>query len=288
MSSFDIFTAAARQGRRQGTKFGMIVFLLFSTVFSEQHISMFRPDAEDKVQLGFMNQGRKQRADFSKMFVDWEPRAMVADTSLLGNLDDQVVEVREGEEGEWQRVDTAPIARSGMYRVQVTMARPCRPHWIRILVPRADGSMEVYQHPQPLPAATREQLTSFQRKFVPSQPENLHTNALSPSSASISWLASPCAEAYEVYVGERRETTNQTSLLVENLQPCSNFDISVSAVLGGQRSGDAVGYLTTPPPEDAMSSVDVQVKAFKWVLKRLTVEIGSQGTLRRIGLFLSR
>ena len=63
----------------------------------------------------------------------------------------------------------------------------------------------------------------------------------------------------------------------------------MSAVLGGQRSGDAVGYLTTPPPEDAMSSVDVQVKVFNWVLKRLTVEIGSQGIkLRRIGLFLSR
>jgi len=169
------------------------------------------------------------------------------------------VEVREGEEGEWERVDTAPKQRAGMYRVRVTMARPCRLHWVRILVPKAGGGKDVYQHPDPLPAATREQLTSFQRKFVPSQPENLQANALSSSSASISWHASPCADFYEVYVGDRRETTNSTSLLVDDIQPCSNLDIYVSAVLGGQRSEEAVGYLSTPPTEDAMSLVDVQV-----------------------------
>ena len=262
MSTFGRFTAVARHGRRQNAKFEMILILLFSTALSEQHISIFRPDAADKVQLGFVNQGQQHRADFSKMVVDWEPKAMVTSASLLGNLEDQVVEVREGEEGAWQKVDTAPNQRAGMYRVRVTMARPCWPHWVRILVPKADGSQEVYEHPDPLPAATREQLTSFQRKFVPSQPENLQANALSSSSASISWHASPCAEVYEVYVGDRRETTNNTSLLVDNLQPCSNLDISVSAVLGGQRSEEAVGYLSTPPPEDAMSVVDVQVLPF--------------------------
>ena len=115
---------------------------------------MFRADAPDKVQLGFVNQGQQHRADFSKMVVDWEPKAMVTDTSLLGNLEDQVVEVREGEEGAWQKVDTAPNQRAGMYRVRVTMTRPCRPHWVRILVPKAGGSKEVYEHPDPLPAAS--------------------------------------------------------------------------------------------------------------------------------------
>merc|ERR1712212_123816 len=254
------FTAVARRGRRQNAKIEMILLLLLSsTAFSKQHISIFRADAPDKVQLGFVNQGQQHRADFSKMVVDWEPKAMVTDTSLISNMEEQVVEVREGEEGEWQRVETAPKQRAGMYRVRVAMARPCRPHWVRILVPKAGGSEEMYQHPDPLPAATREQLTSFQRKFVPSQPENLQAHALSPSSASISWHASPCAELYEVYIGDRRETTNNTSILVDNLQPCSNFDISVSAVLGGQRSEEAVGYLSTPPSEDAMSVVDVQV-----------------------------
>jgi len=257
MSTFRRFTAVATHGRRQNAK--MFLFLLFSTAFSEQQISIFRADAADKVELGFVNQGQQHRADFSKMVVDWEPKAMVIDTSLFGNLEDQMVEVREGKEGEWEKVDTAPNQRAGMYRVRVTMARPCWPHWVRILVPKVDGSKEVYEHPDPLPAATREQLTSFQRKFVPSQPENLQANVLSSSSASISWHASPCAEVYEVYVGDRRETTNNTSLLVDNLQPCSNLDISVSAVLGGQRSEEAVGYLSTPPSEDAMSIVDVQV-----------------------------
>jgi len=257
MSTFRRFTAVATHGRRQNAK--MFLFLLFSTAFSEQHISIFRADAADKVELGFVNQGQQHRADFSKMVVDWEPKAMVINTSLLGNLEDQMVEVREGKEGEWEKVDTAPNQRAGMYRVRVTMTQPCQPHWVRILVPKADGSKEVYQHPDPLPAATREQLTSFQRKFVPSQPENLQANALSSTSASISWQASPCAELYEVYVGDRRETTNNTSLLVDDIQPCSNFDISVSAVLGDQRSEEAVGYLSTPPSEDAMSLVDVQV-----------------------------
>jgi len=259
MSTFGSFTAVAGEGRRQNAKIEMIIFLFLSTVSSEQHISLFQADAADKVQLGFVNQGQQHRADFSKMVVDWEPKSMVTDASLLGNLEDQVVEVKEGEEGAWQKVDTSPNQRAGMYRVRVTMARPCRPHWVRILVPKADGSQEVYQHPDPLPAATREQLTSYQRKFVPSQPENLQAHALSSSSASISWHAAPCAEVYEVYVGDRRETTNSTSLLVDNLQPCSNFDISVSAVLGGQRSEEAVGYLSTPPSEDAMSVIDVQV-----------------------------
>jgi len=167
--------------------------------------------------------------------------------------------VREGEEGEWQRVETAPKQRAGMYRVRVAMARPCRPHWVRIIVPKAGGSQEMHQHPDPLPAATREQLTSYQRKFVPSQPENLQAHALSSSSASISWHSSPCTELYEVYIGDRMEKTNNTSILVDNLRPCSNFDISVSAVLDGQRSEEAVGYLSTPPSEDAMGYVDVQV-----------------------------
>merc|ERR1712212_760258 len=254
------FTAVARRGRRQNAKIEMILLLLLSAAaFSEQQISIFRADAADKVQLGFVNQGQQHRADFSKMVVDWEPKAMVTDISLIGDLKDQVVEVREGEEGEWQKVETAPKQRAGMFRVRVAMARPCRPHWVRILVPKAGGSQEVYQHPDPLPAATREQLTSYQRKFVPSQPENMQAHALSPSSASISWHASPCAELYEVYIGDRRETTNNTSILVDNLQPCSNFDISVSAVLGGQRSEEAVGYLSTPPTENAMSVVNVQV-----------------------------
>merc|ERR1711971_1544670 len=261
MSMFGSFTAVARRGRRQNAKIEMILVLLLSTAaLAEQQISIFRADAADKVQLGFVNQGQQHRADFSKMVVDWEPKAMVTDISLIGNLEDQVVEVREGEEGAWQRVETAPKQRAGMYRVRVAMAQPCRPHWVRVLVPKAGGSQqEVYQHPDPLPAATREQLTSYQRKFVPSQPENLQAHALSSSSASISWHASPCAELYEVYIGDRMETTNNTSILVDNLGPCSNIDISVSAVLGGQRSEEAVGYLSTPPSVDAMSDVDVQV-----------------------------
>merc|ERR1711963_1170273 len=166
----------------------------------------------------------------------------------------------EEEEGEWQRVDNAPKQRAGMFRVRSTMARPCRPHWVRILMPTIDGSLEVYEHPRPLSAATREQLTSYQRKFVPSQPENLQARAFSSSSASVSWHASPCAEVYEVYVGDRKETTNDTRVLLDNLDPCSDYEVSVSAVLGNQRSEGAVGYLTTPPAEDVMATVDIQVK----------------------------
>merc|ERR1711936_256641 len=249
-----------QDNRRRNGKFGMILFLiLVSVTFSKQEQSIFQADASDKVKLGFVNQNQEHRADFSKMVVDWEPRAMVMDVTLLGDLDKQVVEVREEEVDKWQRVDNAPKQRAGLFGVRSTMARPCRPHWVRILMPTTDGSVEVYEHPRPLPAATREQLTTYQRKFVPSQPENLQARALSSSSASLSWQASPCAEVYEVYVGDRKETTNNTSLLVDNLQPCSNLDVSVTAVLGDQQSEEAVYYLSTPPSQDAMSAVDVQV-----------------------------
>ena len=264
MSKFASFAAAARQDcRRQNAKFGMILFLvLLSVTHSKQEQSIFQSDASDKVKLGFVNQNQEHRADFSKMVVDWEPRAMVMDVALLGDLDDQVVEVREGEVGEWQRVDNAPKQRAGMFRVRSTMARPCRPHWVRILIPTIDGSLKVYEHPRPLPAATREQLTTYQRKFVPSQPENLQAHAFSSSSASVSWQASPCAEVYEVYVGDRKEATNDTRVLLDNLDPCSDYEVSVSAVLGDQRSEEAVSYLTTPPTEDVMTTVDIQVKLY--------------------------
>ena len=262
MSKFASFAAVAGQDcRRQNAKFGMILFLvLLSVTHSKQEQSIFQSDASDKVKLGFVNQNQEHRADFSKMVVDWEPRAMVMDVALLGDLDDQVVEVREEEVGEWQRVDNAPKQRAGMFRVRSTMARPCRPHWVRILMPTTDGSLEVYEHPRPLPAATREQLSTYQRKFVPSQPKNLQAHAHSSSSASVSWQASPCAEVYEVYVSDRKETTNDTSILLDNLDPCSDYEVSVSAVLGDQRSEEAVGYLTTPPAEDVMTTVDIQVK----------------------------
>ena len=129
-------------------------------------------------------------------------------------------------------------------------------------MPTTDGSFEVYEHPRPLPAATREQLTTYQRKFVPSQPENLQSRAHSSSSASVSWHASPCAELYEVYVGDRKETTKDTRFPLDNLDPCSDYEVSVSAVLGDQRSEEAVGYLTTPPTEDVMTTVDIQVKLY--------------------------
>jgi len=261
MSKFASFAAVAGQDcRRQNAKFGMILFLvLLSVTHSKQEQSIFQSDASDKVKLGFVNQNQEHRADFSKMVVDWEPRAMVMDVALLGDLDDQVVEVREEEVGEWQRVDNAPKQRAGMFRVRSTMARPCRPHWVRILMPTTDGSLEVYEHPRPLPAATREQLSTYQRKFVPSQPKNLQAHAHSSSSASVSWQASPCAEVYEVYVGDRKETTNDTRVLLDNLDPCSDYEVSVSAVLGDQRSEEAVSYLTTPPTEDVMTTVDIQV-----------------------------
>merc|ERR1712004_81953 len=261
MSKFASFAAVARQDcRRQNAMFAMNLYLiLLSVTFSKQEQSIFQADASDKVKLGFVNQNQEHRADFSKMVVDWEPRAMVMDVTLLGDLDKQVVEVREEEVDEWQRVDNAPKQRAGMYRVRSTMAQPCRPHWVRILMPTTDGSLEVYEHPRPLPAATREQLTTYQRKFVPSQPENLHARAHSSSSASVSWHASPCAELYDVYVGDRKETTNDTRVLLDNLDPCLDYEVSVSAVLGDQKSEEAVSYLTTPPTEDVMTTVNIQV-----------------------------
>ena len=264
MSKFVGCAAVARQDcRRQNAKFKMILYLIIlSVTFSKQEQSIFQADASDKVKLGFVNQNQEHRADFSKMVVDWEPRAMVMDVAHLGDLDKQVVEVREEEVDEWQRVDNDPKQRAGLYRVRSTMARPCRPHWVRILIPTTDGSLEVYEHPRPLPAATREQLTTYQRKFVPSQPENLQARAFSSSSASVSWHASPCAEVYEVYFGDRKETTNDTSILLDNLDPCSDYEVSVSAVLGDQRSEEAVSYLTTPPTEDVMTTVDIQVKLY--------------------------
>merc|ERR1712004_317976 len=175
MSKFASFAAVARQDcRRQNAKFKMILYLvLLSVTFSKQEQSIFQADASDKVKLGFVNQNQEHRADFSKMVVDWEPRAIMMDVTLLGDLDKQVVEGREEEEDEWQRVDNAPKQRAGLFRVRSTMAQPCRPHWVRILIPTTDGSLEVYEHPRPLPAATREQLTTYQRKFVPS-PRVLH------------------------------------------------------------------------------------------------------------------
>merc|ERR1712004_790415 len=250
MSKFANLAAVARQDcRRQNAKFKMILYLILLLVtFSKQEQSIFQADASDKVKLGFVNQNQEHRADFSKMVVDWEPRAMVMDVALLGDLDNQVVEVREEEVDEWQRVDNAPKQRAGLFRVRSTMAQPCRPHWVRILMPTTDGSLEVYEHPRPLPAATREQLTRHQRKFVPSQPENLQARALSS-----------CSELYEVYVGDRKETTNDTSIVLDNLDPCSDYEVSVSAVLGDQRSEEAVSYLTTPPTEDVMTTLDIQV-----------------------------
>merc|ERR1712209_161070 len=117
--------AVARQDcRRQNAKFKMILYLIILLVtFSKQEQSIFQADASDKVKLGFVNQNQEHRADFSKMVVDWDPRAMVMDVAYLGDLDKQVVEVREEEEeGEWQRVDNAPKQRAGMFRVRSTMA----------------------------------------------------------------------------------------------------------------------------------------------------------------------
>ena len=88
MSKFASFAAVDGQDcRRQNAKFGMILFLvLLSVTFSKQEQSVFQADASDKVKLGFVNQNQEHRADFSKMVVDWEPRAMVMDVALLGEL----------------------------------------------------------------------------------------------------------------------------------------------------------------------------------------------------------
>jgi len=152
-----------------------------------------------------------------------------------------------------------PARRGKKYKVQTNVARPCKPHWVRIIVPSEAGEEMVYEHPSPIPAASTHQLTTYNHKFSPPQPTQVEARQSTNLTAQISWQPSPCAERYEVYLGKQKEVTEQSSFEMNMLEPCTDYDVSVSAILGSQSSGEAVISFTAPPMEDVMDTVKVDL-----------------------------
>ena len=99
------------------------------------------------------------------------------------------------------RDDSHPAPR---YRVKMAVESPCLSHWVRIRMVwrRKEDAPTVlqYLHPHPVPSATRAQLSSSRRQFVPAIPAILQTQTVSPSTALLSWRPSPCTDHYAVWL----------------------------------------------------------------------------------------
>merc|ERR1719228_439609 len=180
---------------------------------------------------------------------------------------EQWLEVQSGDSrGEgWVRMGD-PSHRRSRYRWTVPVL-PCLQHRVRLSVVTKSGNTLTYTVPNPVARATQDQLENSRHKFVPESVKSLNAEVTTESSVRLSWLQSPCATNYEIYVArrnvetdEKSENTSDTRLVVSGLEACTDYDVSVYANLATESSDEATADFTTPPLLNAADDIVASVK----------------------------
>jgi len=212
--------------------------------------------------------GRKTITDYSKIVVEYKPFSMVTNPECV---DEQqlIIQVRTADSNDWITFDGRPEGiGAGIFRWTISDIAPCKDHYFQFSIGGPVGQV-MFTYPDPVPAAPEEEIIQH---FSPKAPGNLRVSDTRDSSASLSWEAAECATKYEIGYSkklapnERQFETvpaadGNSFVISEGLEPCTEYEISMSSVLGDDVYSDdeATVNFATPPAASSADKLDPQV-----------------------------
>jgi len=228
--------------------------LLFAAAVNAA-VPVFVEDATSKISAGFKKRG--SRTQVQTIVVEWQPAELVVDKEDI-DLSQPIVEIQSGD-GDWKRLEESPVPRRGKYRATFEVA-PCLSHKLRFIAKSLEGEEATYELPQVIGPASEEEIISS--RFAPEAPTNVEVTDLQDGTLKVSWEPSECATSYEVYAsGEKATTvtTQETSIILEDVEPCLTYEILVSAYTGEEVSDEVSLDFTTKPSELAANDLDLVI-----------------------------
>jgi len=223
----------------------------------------FKADANSRVTAGFKTIRRRGQVshDYRTIEIIYYPFQMVEDAGCVD--EDQLnLEVQSGENSEWVAMEVKPNALGGGKYKWSIPAVPCLQHRLKFWVngPAGQASLE---YAEPVPAATTEEIIAA--KFVPEMPTGLTVTHLPDGGGvRVTWEASECATAYDISYGSSADNMRtqvlpaQTELVLDDLQPCTDYDISLFSMVGEEDYSidEASTRFTTPPETGSAASLN--------------------------------
>ena len=247
-------------------KLSCYYFLL--TTLSEASSVRLKANAADFIKVGFKTLTRRgeERKDYSRIEIEAQPALMVHDASSVDKKK-ITIEIKSGDES-WRALDTPPTMRGGLYKWTESGVEPCVNHRVRIWLRGHDGTSQSFDVPRIISAVTLNKITAS--GYRPHRPELLNITEISSNSFEVEWSPVQCALSYDVTYqrvsggtaasGQVLASTGNTFGVMEGLDPCSEYEIRVSAVIGDEYSEENILTFSTLPDIKSAENLDPIIK----------------------------
>jgi len=245
----------------------MNVCILFAIVISELVSSsksatpIFKSNAADFIEAGFKKTIRRglEKQDFTKIEISARPLLMVQDVLSI-EKNHVTLEIKSQDE-DWKIFTENPSIRGGVYKWTFSNIEPCINHNIRIWVHGMDESKASFNYPTMISGANQEDLAAS--GYRPHMPQDVQIEVYSEGELEVSWTPAKCASLYDVsYQTVTRGKTiskqvqGNSIILTDGLEPCNEYEIRVSAVIGDEYSEENIVTFLTPPQTNAAGKLE--------------------------------
>jgi len=225
---------------------------------------IFKGNAADFIEAGFKKTIRRgiEKEDFTKIEIAARPLLMVQD--VLSIEKNHVTLEIKSEDEDWKVVNEKPSMRGGVYKWTVSNSEPCINHNIRIWVHGVDESKASFNYPDMITGASLENLAIS--GYRPHMPKDVQIGVYSEGELEVVWSPVKCASLYDVSyqtvsggktISKQVQASQANSIiLTDGLQPCSEYEIRVSAVIGDEYSEENMVTFLTPPQTNAAEKLE--------------------------------
>jgi len=227
----------------------LISIFLISTASAGAPV--FKSNAAEKISWRFKD---VPKVDVAKIILEFEPNSMLENAEPFTEAE---VFIKPGGEdgGDFVKVSVKPRRRGGKYTYTFEII-PCIDNQLKLFVKNDEGEAYFEDFDNLIPASSAEQISAS--SFTLEAPTNYHVDAdESSESVAVYWDPSQCATSYNVIFEEygtdkviSKEVT-EAKVEVTDLNPCSEYSIYVSAILGEVWSDELVidSHKTLPSVE---------------------------------------
>jgi len=237
-----------------------IIFAFILKSYLCEGFPIFSEDAEKYMNVDFKTTIRRgvEIKDFTKLEVNAQPLDMIKseDSLTTHNLK---VEVKEGK-GEWQRVETQPHIRAGVFKWTISDLNPCTEKEVKLSIHTDSADEESFIYPNIVKAPSMDEIALS--GYRPKKPKSLTIIEEPQGNLKISWMPSECISSYDVtYLSvstgesltkEIEVSEEPSAIFSEGIASCSEYEIKVTSVIGDKYSQESViTYVTKPLPTDA-------------------------------------
>ena len=248
----------------------------------------FKTDAQSEFEVKHVvkKRGRKEMVKVNEAEIIWNPQEMLdiplcydlskAELQYSIKTNDVTTNAEDDDDStiDWSTINITSKKDFGKKIKWIVKVVPCFKYDFRVGVNKIqdDASERIYTGSKSLLAVNGSTIEG--NKYTPEVPAFINYIS-SESSVTLSWTGSHCVTSYDFFVKEEGDETqegeieyrNLTSanttleLTTTNLEPCTNYEATLQAILGNEYSDDRLESFSTKP--NVNTSENISLKSFE-------------------------